>query len=141
MKDMIELAAKIASGGPDRNFRLGAVAKTRDGILVCATNGPVNLSTNSKEPVRHPAAHAEARALRKAGYGASLWVTRLITSGMTMAKPCAHCQALIRSYDVERVIYSIGPDEYDIWYPKKSRGPKEYRKTSFKNSTIWQEVN
>ena len=141
MKDLLELAAKIAQGGQDRNFRLGAVAKTRDGILVGATNGTVNLSSNCSEPVRHPSAHAEARVLRKAGRGSSLWVVRLVSTGMTMAKPCPHCQALIKSYGVERVVYSVGPDDYDIWYPKKSSEPKEYRKQSFSNSTVWAEVN
>lgn len=119
MKSMIELAAKVAqSGNPDRNFRLGCVAQRKDGAIV--------FSTNEKTQKPNPCAHAEARVLRKAGYGATLWVARITSNGsLTMAKPCPKCQAKIRSYGVKKVIYSIAPGEFGTWYPGKTKTPDQ----------------
>ena len=105
-------AAKIAEGGDlKRKFRLGCVAKRRDGAIVS--------STNSALQVPHHEFHAEARVLKKAGHGATLWVARIRRSNgeWTMAKPCSSCQNLIRSMKVKKVYYTISSNEFGTWYP------------------------
>jgi len=116
MKNNLDLAAKIALGGsPKRSFWLGAVAKRKDGAIVVSTNEKVQKPT--------PTAHAEARVLRKAGKGATLWVGRVMRSdhSWAMAKPCKKCQALIRSMGVVKVYYTISPGNFGVWYPQKDK--------------------
>lgn len=99
-----------------RNFTLGCIAKRRDGAMVFSSNG--------KTKIPAPSAHAEARVLRKAGRGATIWVSRVLHDGAwALAKPCKKCQALIRSYGVERVYYTIGPGEWGIWNPQANKVP------------------
>lgn len=135
MKNMLELAARVAKGGnQDRNFRLGCVAIRKDGAIV--------MSTNEKTQVPNPSAHAEARALRKAGYGSTLYVARITAEGeLTMAKPCPRCQAKIRSYGVKKVIYSIAPGEFGIWYPEKQKVPaNDFSVDKGSNHACWKKV-
>jgi len=110
---MLEQAANLAANAKtERNFLLGSIALRQDGTLVYSIN-----STISVHPV--PSAHAEARVLRKSGIGATLWVARVLKDKETwaMAKPCANCQSLITNRRIKKVIYTIGPKEYGIWFP------------------------
>jgi tRNA(Arg) A34 adenosine deaminase TadA len=103
-------AAKVAKRGQKRDFRLGAIAKRKDGVFVSSCNGRTRLPEHS--------AHAEYRALQKAGKGSTLWVARVNLDGTwCMAKPCHKCQSLIKSMAVKRVYYTIGPNEYGTWIP------------------------
>jgi len=113
----LELASRFAKGGdPNRNFWVGCVAKRKDGAIVASCN------EKTKEPV--PKAHAESRCLRKAGWGSTLWVARILKSGeWGLAKPCTNCQNMIRHMGVKRVYYTIGPGEYGVWDVKKSKKP------------------
>ena len=116
--DLLKVAAKIARGQGDikRNYLLAAVVKRNDGALVVSPNAL------TKEP--EPNAHAEARALRKADSGSTLYVARVLRDGgWALARPCKRCQALIRSMRVRKVYYTIGPGEYGVWDPKKSKTP------------------
>lgn len=85
----LERAAGVAlSGDPRRNALVGCVALRQDGAVVVATN------VRTKDP--HPHAHAEWRALRKAGRGAILFVARVTRDGaLACAKPCLSCQRRI----------------------------------------------
>jgi tRNA(Arg) A34 adenosine deaminase TadA len=115
--ELLNIAARLALGGDEkRNYLLSAVVKRSDGALVVSTNAL------TKEP--EPAAHAEARALRKADWGATLYVARVLRQGgWALAKPCGRCQALIRSRGVKKVYYTIGPNEYGVWEPGKQKNP------------------
>ena len=115
--NFLELAARIAISSDDnRNFLLGAVAKRKDGAIVTACN------EMTKDP--QPMGHAEARVLRKAGYGATMYVARQTRLGkLAMAKPCPRCQAMIRSYGVVKVCYTIDDENVGIWYPQKNKRP------------------
>lgn len=109
MKLLIE-AARIAfeTKQQNKNFLLGCIAQRKDGVFVRSTNSTVRVPT--------PSAHAESRVLRKAGYGATLWVARVIRDGSwALAKPCIDCQILIKNRGVKRVYYTIGPNEYGVW--------------------------
>lgn len=111
MRLLIE-AARVARESVDgRPFLLGCVAKRKDGAYVYSYN------SHSNFPLY--AGHAEARALRKAGSGAIIWVARVLRKNgeWAMARPCGRCQALIKNRKVKKVYYTIGPNEYGIWKP------------------------
>lgn len=107
-------AARIATAykNHDKNFLLGCVALRKDGAYVYSVNETVVQE-------KTPSAHAEARALRKAGNGAILWVARVLKDGKTwaLAKPCKTCSSLIENKKVQKVYYTIGPNEYGVWIP------------------------
>ena len=112
------MAAKLAAQSKDdqKNFFLGCIALRKDGVLVSSTNQTV---------IEHktPSAHAEARVLRKAGWGAILWVARVLKDRQTWAnaKPCSFCRTLIANKNVQKVYYTIGPNEYGIWKPPRKQ--------------------
>ena len=115
---LLKFAAGIAYGGDrKKNFLLAAVIKRADGAIVVSQN------ISTKEP--DPTTHAEARALRKADAGCTLYVARVIRTGgvWANAKPCKKCQALIRNRGVKKVIYTIGPGEYGVWHVKENKKP------------------
>ena len=109
MKDMIKLAAKAAKihKRDKRLYQMGAVAIRADGVIVCSSNG-------ASQDV-DPSMHAEARVLRKAGFGASLFVARVrkLDGTTAMAKPCPACEALIRNRGVKVVCYSTDNGGYE----------------------------
>jgi len=109
--DPLKRAATLAADGTDKNFFIGCIALRKDGAEVRSRNSRV------KDPNIN--GHAETKVLKKAGYGATLWVARVLKNGKTwaMAKPCPKCQALIRNKGVKRVYYTIGPGEYGVWDP------------------------
>jgi len=87
---LIERAAHVAQryNGDLRAHAIGAIAIRRDGTLVYARNG------SSRMP--EPEAHAECRVLRKAGWGAEIFVARMRKDGsIGLAKPCEYCQAAL----------------------------------------------
>jgi deoxycytidylate deaminase len=72
-------------------------------------------SWNKKTEKPDPNLHAEARALQKADYKTTLYVARITQKGnWAMAKPCPRCQARIQNKGIAKVIYTIGPAEYDV---------------------------
>jgi tRNA(Arg) A34 adenosine deaminase TadA len=105
----LELAARIAQGAAwhEKHFLLGAVAIRGDGAIVTATN----IRTQD----RVHSAHAEYRALKKAGKDSILYVARIDRFGQwAMAKPCNLCQTLIKNKRVRRVYYTIAKDEFGV---------------------------
>ena len=91
----------------NRTHAIGAAARRHDGVWVVAKNG-------ASEQVQ-PSAHAEIRVLRKAGYGASLYVARMRKDGTPgLARPCARCLASLRPRGISRVYYTIGVGEYGV---------------------------
>lgn len=96
----IELAAKIATKRDDkRTFKIGAVAIRKDGAIVGARNEWVNIPA--------PSGHAEARLMRKAGYGSIVYVARVMANGtFGMAKPCDRCMAILMCRGVKCVYYT-----------------------------------
>jgi deoxycytidylate deaminase len=112
-KELLNIAAKVAhKGSIDRTFKLGCVIKRRDGAIVKSSNNILKVPCHS--------GHAEVRALKKAGRHAQVLCVARIQRGngeWAMAKPCKRCQAKIRSMGVKKVIYTISPNEFGIWYP------------------------
>lgn len=115
MLELLRIAGQIAALSADRKRKafVGALAVRRDGVLVASRNG-----SSSNTPSKSPTAHAEIRVLRKAGYGATLYVARLKRNGeLAMAKPCPKCHAMLRSRGVEVVYYTTGLDTWEGYRP------------------------
>jgi tRNA(Arg) A34 adenosine deaminase TadA len=98
---LLNTLAAIALGNDDgREYLLSALVQRKDGAIVISYNA------KTKEPT--PSCHAEARALRKADAGATLYVARVTRDGQwAMSKPCKHCQAYIKNRRIKRVYYTI----------------------------------
>ena len=106
---LLDEAAKLAFSGDKRKHHLlAAVAKRKDGAIVSSRNGMTQ--------VPRPSAHAEARVLKKAGHGATLYVAKVQKKSgeWGLAKPCKNCMTLIRNMKVKRVFYTIAPQEYGV---------------------------
>ena len=109
---LLNHAAKLAFDTKDigKNFRLACIAKRKDGAFVYATNSMVREPANT--------GHAEARVLRKAGFGSTLWIARVLRNGSwAMAQPCVKCRSLIINKNVKQIYYTIGPNEWASWKP------------------------
>lgn len=115
----LKLAAEVAANDRKtrrKNYLFACVIKRKDGAVV--------VSQNATTRIPEPALHAEARALRKADRGCVMYVARVTRDGAwAMAKPCASCQALIRSRGVKRVFYTIAPNEWGVWEVSKEKTP------------------
>lgn len=87
------------SGNIEAAYHVVAIALRDDGAMVHSVNLPTRFPD--------PKAHAEARVLRKAGLGATLYVLRFTRKGkLVMAKPCADCMKMITALRVKDVYYS-----------------------------------
>lgn len=114
---MLEAAAFLAANTKDRskNFFHGCIVQRDDGAFVRSVN-----STFVEN--KTPPAHAEARALRKAGRGGILWVARVSRDGeWATSRPCPNCSALIINKGIKKVYYTIAPGEYGIWKPQEQK--------------------
>ena len=102
--NFLRLAAEIATHVDDcRSYKIGAVAIRRDGTIVASANIPAQHQMLG--------CHAEARVLRKAGKNATLYVVRVMPSGLYgLARPCGGCLGLIRAKKVSKVFYTLGVD-------------------------------
>lgn len=112
-KRMLALAASLAVRSKDRKvdnrtFFFGAVGLRSDGVIVS--------SRNVAAPDFEPAAHAEARLGKKLTRGSTVWIVRIARKDgqWAMARPCPNCESRLRSIGVQRVIYSISPNEWGV---------------------------
>lgn len=112
MLHLLRVAAEVADLSADRYRKafIGAVSVRKDGTLVYSRNG--------SSPAKMPSVHAESRVLRKSGYGATVYVARVLRNGeFAIAKPCGHCRAILRAHKVEMVYYTTGPDSWEGFRP------------------------
>lgn len=85
----------------DRKFLVGAAILRADGATV--------VSRNERSEYPCPGAHAEARALRKAGANPQVVVVvrvRKADGELAMAKPCPDCAARLRAAGAREVWYT-----------------------------------
>jgi len=115
MLPLLEVAGQVADLSTDRCRKafMGAVALRRDGTLVRSRNG---ITIRPDGPI--PSGHAEARVLRKSGYGATVYVARVKKDGsLAMAKPCSKCMAALRAMGVEMVYWTISNNDWEACKP------------------------
>jgi len=108
MKKYFREAKKIAiNGDKKRQHRLGAIGLRADGAIVKSNNLP------NRQPEPH--AHAEARVVKKLGFGGIVYVVRVLRSGeLAKARPCRKCRQIMKFHGVKRCFYSISDNEYGI---------------------------
>jgi cytidine deaminase len=109
MHKYLRIASHISIKGSDlRRYRVGAVGVRRDGTVVYAWNGSVEIPT--------PCMHAEARLVKKLDYGSVVYVarTRKDDGKMAIAKPCKDCERVMRRRGVRRCEYSINDNEFGV---------------------------
>lgn len=76
-----------------------------------------------KSPPLHPGCsrHAEQEALRRvrgSAQGCVMFVARKMRNGrIGLAKPCQHCQQLIRASGIKRVVYTVDDHTVGVWKP------------------------
>ncbi len=107
MKRFFRLAKDIAIKNDCRQYRFGAVGIRTDGTMVFSRN----------IPTRHPEpkAHAESRVVRKLNRGSIVYVVRIDRkNNLTMARPCKHCQRIMKSKGIKRCYYSISNKEFGV---------------------------
>lgn len=108
---LLDIASGVAiSRAANRkiNFRHGCAAFRYDGKIVTAYN------EMAMEPQWK--AHAEARVCRKIDVSAIVAVVRVGADGnWANSKPCEGCIRCMRRRGVERVLYSIGPNEFGVY--------------------------
>jgi pyrimidine deaminase RibD-like protein len=117
----LQLAVKIAKSNSDYDrWPFGCVIKKGGAIQAVGWN---ILKSDPRYTDNHLncSVHAEEHALKQMRNGASgcvLYVARMLRTGnVGLAKPCIHCQKLIRDAGVKRVIFSIDNDMHGIWKP------------------------
>ena len=106
LKKLEEAIAYANSGADDmRHYRLAAIAVRADGAVVKSRN------IATQQPCSQ--AHAEARVLKKSGYGATIYVARVLRDGyIALAKPCSKCRDLMKFRGVKRVFFTIDNFEW-----------------------------
>jgi tRNA(Arg) A34 adenosine deaminase TadA len=105
---LIVKAANLAADTCRRAF-IGCVAVRKDGAIVASRNSSI------WPPIPYPLAHAEARALRKAGAGAIVFVGRIRKDGsIGLAKPCSRCYQALKHHDVRRVYYTVSDNQWAV---------------------------
>lgn len=109
-----KLANKLAHKSQHKH-KLGAVLFKNNKILSVGFN---QLKTHPKSTHPYKTIHAEMQAIFSCPVrslnGASLYVCRVSSSGIAMAKPCEHCEQLIRSTGIKQVYYTINNLSYGV---------------------------
>lgn len=111
MLNYLLLAAEVADLSADRYRKafVGAVAIRCDGVIVSSRNGGV-----SDPRGRCPSIHSEVRVCRKAGFGATIYISRVKRDGsLALAKPCITCMQALKNHRVEAVYYTVSNDQWE----------------------------
>lgn len=99
----VEIAAKIARGGDVIKARMSCLAISRSGDIICSSSNRL-LQGNRIRWSEH-AEEATIRKLLKVHAfdrykGISIFVFRISSNGISLAKPCLKCQKLLDKYPV-----------------------------------------
>lgn len=109
-KKMLKAAAEAALQNSEtcmdiRSFFLGSVGLRNDGVIVSSRNVAAR-----DVALTH---HAEARLSRKLTPQSEVWVARVRKNGeWAMSRPCKSCQIKLKKAGVDRVVYTLGPNEW-----------------------------
>lgn len=100
MDKYLRVAIEVAKTSKHR-FQIGCAVVRGGSIIAVGVNRRTNDASQQGIDWRKCSIHAEASALKKAGYphNAKIYVARVLKDGTTpaLAKPCFQCQALIES--------------------------------------------
>lgn len=93
----------------DYHHKIGAVIVKKNRIVGLGFNKPFKTNPNSNNPFK--TIHAELDAILDADQddlrGSTIYVFREYKDGtLACAKPCQHCQELIKRFEIKRVCYT-----------------------------------
>jgi deoxycytidylate deaminase len=113
-----ELAKKMAERSSYK-FRVGCVIVRGSRVVGFGWNDGVK--THAKSPHPFKSVHAEFDAVMSTKgesiTGCDVYVCRLLANGsLAMAKPCEHCEAMLRKLGIRRVFFSIADEWQQIDY-------------------------
>lgn len=130
-KRYFDIAAKAAEKTNNvsdyRGYYLGCFGIRSDGSTVISKNISISYcpnDNNEKIKRRNPFIHAEGRAIKKIGKNARvLYIARIsrLNGDFAMAKPCSHCQTLIKAFLINKVYYTIDVDRYGLFIPEEQK--------------------
>ncbi|MFA5758563.1 MAG: cytidine deaminase [Clostridia bacterium] len=105
---MFRLAKEVAIKNKDRRkHKLGAIGIRTDGTIV--------KSNNLENRLPEPQAHAEARVVKKMGFGGVIYVARVLANGdYAIARPCKNCQGAMRLHGIRRCYYTIDNNSHGV---------------------------
>lgn len=115
MLSLLLIAAQVADISTDKTRKsfIGSVAIRRDGTLVKSRNGATPNPTGV-----NPSMHSEHRLMRKAGYGATVFVARVRKDhSLGLSRPCPRCMAALRARGVDMVYWTINDNEWGACKP------------------------
>lgn len=105
---MLRIAKLMSRKSNAPNFKMGAVLARGRKIIGLGANDVVKTHPKSNAPYGH--IHAELSAMLNARAdisGSTLYIFRAGSKeAPLLAKPCKHCQALIRRENIKFVVYS-----------------------------------
>ena len=104
------IAEKQALKSPFLKHRVGAVVMKGSRVLSSGFNS-LRYSHITGRPTRHAEASAIGKLLQERRIsdlaGSDIYVTRFTRAGhVSCARPCPHCESLIRSVGIRRVFYT-----------------------------------
>lgn len=113
-------ACHAAKGHPGRRAFVGAIGIRDDGTIVKSHNGRADVTRcgglMDVGTVIATRNHAEARLVRKAGHGSTVFVGRVRrdTGAMVLARPCKNCYNILKNHGVKKCYYTISDHEYGV---------------------------
>jgi deoxycytidylate deaminase len=125
--------AKEASLKSTFKFKVGACLVIGKTIFTGWNKGE---ETDPKALSKFNSIHAELDAITKAGFyrdfsNATLYVYRSMRNPMFgkagMAKPCVHCESLIRRVGIKECFYSIDDYSFGHWKDGHITDPRRYK--------------
>jgi tRNA(Arg) A34 adenosine deaminase TadA len=118
----LKMAARVAEQSGYDTFRHGAVLIRGGSVLNVAANSNNHTSFGQRfrtEPGR-ATHHAETACVlgldKSATLGGTIYVARIGKAGdWKSSKPCSMCHEVMSFVGIKRVVYTLGPNEWDAY--------------------------
>ena len=106
---LADIARKMAHKSSHTRARVGCVIARRSSVIGLGFNDGIKTHAKSNHPYK--SIHAEFDAVLSARgadvSGCTAYVCRVLKNGeLAMAKPCVHCEAMLRKLGIKEVWYS-----------------------------------
>lgn len=113
-RNLLRKALRLAEKSTNP-WRLGCILAHGKRIISRGVNDSKGHPRAYRDSGRHAELDAVLRSAPEELDGAFAYVGRITKTGRpAMAKPCWHCEELLRDSGISRVYYSIGPGEWGV---------------------------
>lgn len=109
-------AYTFASRSPMKRFGVGAVIVKNDKIVATGWCHPSDLNLEEYISI-HAEVHAIYRAYPKDLKGSIIYIVARArkSKNRTIGKPCSQCAAFLYDAGVNKIVYSIDNNKYEVW--------------------------